>query len=98
MKYNYEKRVTNKSHNDTVIKLNNLRAFRISYNETSISIKDLRHGTRRKISKCYNENCHLDTAIKFLNNILKIEGFSVLDGLDFDMVYTLDFETPITPK
>ena len=95
MKYNYTKRVSNKKYNDTTIKLNHLRAFRVKYSDTSINIKDLRHGKSRRISKDYRENSHLDTAIKYLNNILKVEGFSCLEVLDFDIVFTTDFETAI---
>ena len=98
MKYNYEKRVSNKTNRDTTIELNHMRAFKITYWTNSIIIKDLRHGTRRLIAKDFRENSHFDTALKFLNNKLKIEGFTCIDSEfgNFDLIYSLDFETMIT--
>ena len=37
MKYNYTKRVSNKKYNDTTIKLNHLRAFRVKYSDYNLN-------------------------------------------------------------
>ena len=97
MKYNYEKRVSNKKTRDTTIKLNHMRVFKITYGTSSIIIKDLRHGNKRIVGKDFRENSHFDTALKFLDNKLKVEGFSCIDSefANFDLIYTHDFETSI---
>ena len=97
MKYNYTKVVSNKMMRDTEIKLNHMRVFKITYGTSRIIIKDLRHGIKRFIGKDYKENSHFDTALKFLNNKLKVEGFSCINhGIEkFDLIYTLDFGTMI---